>query len=156
MTQSGPPTGLLTVLVRLRQCLLDSPLRLAAADAAEGSRERSSMLAQLDDYVIPRLVQVEAPLLAVVGWLASGPRPRVTGHTVGWSMAWPVGWIGYALALGALTDWYPYPFMDVVEIGYPTALRNLAFVAVLAIVLLLLFRLVDRRLPATEVSQVRR
>ncbi|QNG37228.1 hypothetical protein F1C76_12090 [Geodermatophilaceae bacterium NBWT11] len=97
-----------------------------------------------------------APLLAVVGWLAFGPRPRVTGHTVGWSMAWPVGWIGYALALGALTDWYPYPFMDVVEIGYPTALRNLAFVAVLAIALLLLFRLVDRRLPATEVSPARR
>jgi hypothetical protein len=94
-----------------------------------------------------------APVLAVGGWLVLGPRPRVTAATVGWSMAWPLAWIGYALALGALTDWYPYPFMDVVEIGYPAALRNLAFVAVLAVVILLLFRLADRKLPATrEVS----
>jgi hypothetical protein len=94
-----------------------------------------------------------APVLAVGGWLVLGPRPGVTAATVGWSMAWPLAWIGYALALGALTDWYPYPFMDVGEIGYPAALRNLAFVAVLAVVILLLFRLADRKLPATrEVS----
>ncbi|SDO98919.1 hypothetical protein SAMN05660199_02940 [Klenkia soli] len=88
-----------------------------------------------------------APVLAVGGWLVLGPRPRVTAATVGWSMAWPLAWIGYALVLGALTDWYPYPFMDVVEIGYPAALRNLAFVAVLAVVLLPGFRLADRKLP---------
>jgi hypothetical protein len=94
-----------------------------------------------------------APVLAVGGWLVLGPRPRVTAATVGWSMAWPLAWIGYALALGALTDWYPYPFMDVGVIGYPAALRNLAFVAVLAVVILLLFRLADRKLPVTrEVS----
>ena len=88
-----------------------------------------------------------APVLAVGSWLVLGPRPRVTGATVGWSMAWPLAWIGYALALGAITDWYPYPFLDVVEIGYAAAVRNLAFVAVLAVALLLGFRLADRRLP---------
>lgn len=88
-----------------------------------------------------------APVLALGSWLLLGPRPRVTGATVAWSMAWPLAWIGYALALGALTDWYPYPFLDVVEIGYAVALRNLAFVAVLAVVLLLGFRLADRKLP---------
>ena len=88
-----------------------------------------------------------APVLALGSWLVLGPRPRVTGATVAWSMAWPLAWIGYALALGAITDWYPYPFLDVVEIGYPAALRNLVLVAVLAVVLLLGFRLADRRLP---------
>lgn len=98
-----------------------------------------------------------APVLGLGGWLLIGPRPRVTGQTVAWSMAWPLAWIGYALALGAITDWYPYPFLDVTEIGYAAALKALAFVAVLAVVLLLLFRLADRRLPATdrEVSPVR-
>ncbi len=51
------------------------------------------------------------------------------------------------LVLGAITDWYPYPFLDVVEIGYAPALRNLVVVAVLAVVLLLGLRLADRRLP---------
>ncbi|KQS68877.1 Pr6Pr family membrane protein [Modestobacter sp. Leaf380] len=98
-----------------------------------------------------------APVLALVSWLLLGPRPRVTGATVGWALVWPLAWIGYALALGALTDWYPYPFLDVTVIGYAAALRNVAFVAVLAVVLLLVFRLADRKLPATaEVSPAAR
>lgn len=83
MRDSGPPTGLLTVLVRLRQCLLDSPLRLDAADAAEGNRERTSMLAQLDDYVVPRLVQVDAPLLAVVGGSTGAGKSTLVNSLLG-------------------------------------------------------------------------
>ncbi len=98
-----------------------------------------------------------APVLALVSWLLLGPRPRVTGATMAWSMVWPLAWIGYALALGAVTGWYPYPFLDVTVIGYAAAVRNLAFVAVLALVLLLAFRLGDRKLPATaEVSPAAR
>jgi energy-coupling factor transporter ATP-binding protein EcfA2 len=83
VTESGPPVGLLTVLVRLRQCLVDSPLRLAAADAAEGGRERSSILAQLDDYVVPRLVQLDAPLLAVVGGSTGAGKSTLVNSLVG-------------------------------------------------------------------------
>ena len=47
---------------------------------------------------------------------------------------------------GAVTGWYPYPFLDVTEVGYPTALLAVAGVLVLGVVLLLLFRWLDRRL----------
>lgn len=90
-----------------------------------------------------------APPLALVGWLLLGPRPRATWATVGWAMVWPLAWIAYTLAHGAVSGWYPYPFLDVGELGYATALRNTGFVAVLAVVLLSLFRLLDRRLPVT-------
>ncbi len=83
MTQSGPPTGLLTVLLRLRQLLLDNPLRLPAADAAGGTRERTAALALLDDYVIPRLVQVEAPLLAVVGGSTGAGKSTLVNSLLG-------------------------------------------------------------------------
>ena len=33
-------------------------------------------------------------------------------------------WIAYTFAHGAVSDWYPYPFLDVTEIGYGRALRN--------------------------------
>ena len=44
--------------------------------------------------------------------------------------------------------------MSVAVHGYATALRNLAFVVLLALGFLLAFRLVDRRLPATEPTDV--
>jgi hypothetical protein len=90
-----------------------------------------------------------APVLTVVGWLIFGPRPRITVGVVGWALSWPVVWIGYTLAHGAASGWYPYDFLDVSHLGYVVALRNLMFVVLVALGFLLLFWLVDRRLPVT-------
>lgn len=89
------------------------------------------------------------PVMTLVGWLLLGPRPRITGAVVARALLWPVAWIGWILAQGVVTGWYPYGFMDAAELGYAAALRNLAFVVLLALAFLLLFRLVDRRLAAT-------
>ena len=89
-----------------------------------------------------------SPVLTVFGWLLLGPRPRITGAVVGWALLWPVAWIGYTLAHGAVSGWYPYDFLDVSALGYALALRNLAFVVLLALGFLLVFWLLDRRLPA--------
>jgi hypothetical protein len=90
-----------------------------------------------------------APVATLVLWLALGPRPRMTGATVAAALLWPVLWMGYTLAHGAVSGWYPYPFLDVSDLGYAVALRNLGFVVLLALLFLLAFRTVDRRLPAT-------
>lgn len=69
------------------------------------------------------LVHVAVPVLTVIGWLLFGPRPRIGARTVAWSLAWPVGWLVYTLIVGALTGWYPYPFLDVAARGVgPVAL----------------------------------
>lgn len=49
---------------------------------------------------------------------------------------------------GAFTDWYPYPFLDVTEIGLGAALRNGVVVVVLGVVLAGGFRFLDRRMAA--------
>ena len=46
------------------------PLDLPGADAARATRDR--LLHQLDDYVLPRLESIDAPLLAVVGGIHGG------------------------------------------------------------------------------------
>ena len=63
--------------------------------------------------VADTLLHIVTPLLAVLGWLVFGPRPRITPAAVGWSLLWPVLWLGYTFVVGALTGWYPYPFLDV-------------------------------------------
>ncbi|MGX6601379.1 Pr6Pr family membrane protein [Micromonosporaceae bacterium Da 78-11] len=89
-----------------------------------------------------------APWWALLGWLIFGPRPRIDRQTLGWAVLWPVLWIGWTLVHGAVTDWYPYPFTDVVALGYPVVLRNLVFVVVVALLFGVLLRFLDRRLPA--------
>jgi hypothetical protein len=88
-----------------------------------------------------------APWAALLGWLVFGPRPRIDARTLAWAAVWPAFWIGYTLAHGAFTDWYPYPFSDVVELGYPTVLTNLGAVVVIAVVIGAILRLLDPRLP---------
>ncbi|WP_106213632.1 Pr6Pr family membrane protein [Kineococcus rhizosphaerae] len=88
-----------------------------------------------------------SPVMAFLGWLVFGPRPRVDGRTLAWAFVWPLAWIAYTFVRGSVVDWYPYPFLDVDELGFWAALRNTGFVVVLSVLLLTAFRFADRRLP---------
>jgi len=87
------------------------------------------------------------PWVALGGWLLFGPRPRVTRSTVAWAFAWPVAWLVYTFVQGAITGWYPYPFLDVGEIGLPAALVSCAVVLAVGLVLALALAWLDRWLP---------
>jgi hypothetical protein len=88
-----------------------------------------------------------APWFTVVGWLLFGPRPRIDDRTLYLAFLWPVLWIAWTFAHGAASGWYPYPFLDVTDIGYARALRNTGVVLLGAVVLALAFAALDRRLP---------
>jgi 50S ribosome-binding GTPase len=83
LSELGSTTELLGVLVRLRQALVENPLPFDAADAAEGREQRDKLIAQLDDYVVPRLVKIDAPLLAVVGGSTGAGKSTLVNSLVG-------------------------------------------------------------------------
>lgn len=58
---------MITALVSLRQALQRASLPLETPGVAEARTMRAEMVDQLEDYVIPRLTTLEAPLLTVVG-----------------------------------------------------------------------------------------
>ena len=104
------------------------------------------------------LVHYVVPVMMVVGWLAFGPRPRVDRRTIGRSLLFPAGWLGYTLLRGAAFDWYPYPFLDVPSHGYLRVLVNAVLVTVVFGVVALLFAVGDRRLgpaPAAALAAAR-
>ncbi|OIV39008.1 hypothetical protein BIV57_02565 [Mangrovactinospora gilvigrisea] len=86
------------------------------------------------------------PPATLLGWLLFGPRGRIDRRTVGWAFLWPVAWIGWTLAHGAASGWYPYPFLDVSSLGYGTAVRNIVAVLAAALVGALLLVGIDRAL----------
>lgn len=94
------------------------------------------------------LLHYVVPSMAVLGWLVFGPRPRITDNTLLASLAWPLLYVGWTLAHGAQSGWYPYPFIDVTTIGYVTAIRNGIGLNLLLIGVGALYLWLDRRLPS--------
>lgn len=86
------------------------------------------------------------PILMVLGWLLFGPRPRITGSVIAWSLLWPLVWFAYALVHGAVSKWYPYPFVDVASQGYARVLINAVVVTVVFGVVAVIFAVGDRKL----------
>lgn len=80
---ASAPAELLTVLVRLRQALAETPFPLDAAGAEQARSERAALIQQLEDYVIPRLLQIEAPLLVVVGGSTGAGKSTLVNSLVG-------------------------------------------------------------------------
>lgn len=87
-----------------------------------------------------------SPLLALAGWLVFGPRRWIDVRVVAAALIWPVLWAGWSLLHGAAAGFYPYPFIDVRELGYSRVTLNIAVVCVLLLGMELLGWLVDRRM----------
>ncbi|QDP97434.1 hypothetical protein FOE78_17255 [Microlunatus elymi] len=97
-----------------------------------------------------------APPLAFVGWLIFGPRPRISWRVLIVSLCWPISWIVYTLIRGAITGWYPYPFLDAGSLGWPIALRNIGVIVLIALVILMIMKAIDRlRIAAVPQSTPR-
>ena len=98
------------------------------------------------DWAADKLLHMVVPVLALAGWVAFGPRPRITLREVGWALAWPVAWLGVTLSVGALSGWYPYPFLDHREDGAAAVVVASVGVTLLFLALFAAAAWLDRRL----------
>jgi energy-coupling factor transporter ATP-binding protein EcfA2/DNA-binding transcriptional regulator YdaS (Cro superfamily) len=76
-------TAMLTALVQLRQALQVANLPLELPGAADARVSRREMIDQLEDYVIPRAMTIDAPLLAVVGGSTGAGKSTLVNSLVG-------------------------------------------------------------------------
>ena len=76
-----------------------------------------------------------APILAIVGWLLFGPYPRFNFRTLLWAAIWPAAYIVYTLIHGAISGFYPYPFVNVTKLGLgPVLIAGVVIVAILLVI----------------------
>ena len=78
-----------------------------------------------------QLFHTVTPVLTVAGWLLFGPRALVDPKVVALSLVYPVAWLAFTLVRGALIGWYPYPFLQVDELGYGSVALNCAGITLL-------------------------
>jgi hypothetical protein len=97
------------------------------------------------DWAADKLLHMVVPVLAIAGWAAFGPRPRIGGRDVLLALAWPVVWLAWTLVIGAATGWYPYPFLDPGEDGTGAVVVSCLGVTALFLALFGLAAYGDRR-----------
>ncbi|GGT92446.1 MULTISPECIES: dynamin family protein [Streptomyces] len=74
---------LIDALSALRDCVAAVRLPLPLPGAPRARQARSELLAQLDDYLVPRLKDPDAPLLAVVGGSTGAGKSTLVNSLVG-------------------------------------------------------------------------
>jgi hypothetical protein len=97
------------------------------------------------------------PPLFFIYWLAFVPKGTLRIADVLPMLIFPLAYGAYALIRGAITMavyptavWYPYPFLSVVDLGYPRTLLNMLGVTVVFAILGLVLIAIDRVLGRSQ------
>ena len=80
---TDPATQRLDALAALRERLVAADLPLELTDSARASADRPWAINQIDDYIRPRLANLDAPLLAVVGGSTGAGKSTIVNGLVG-------------------------------------------------------------------------
>ncbi len=93
-------------------------------------------------YIVPGL----APLF----WLLFAPKGALKWRDpVLWAI-YPLAYFAYALVRGASDGKYPYPFMDIPKVGWPSALSTVAIILVIYLLIGTVFVWLGRLLDPTR------
>lgn len=82
-TETTPAVPLIEALEEARDLLRATTLPLATASAPQQRENAARAVAQLDDYVLPRVRSLDAPLLAVVGGSTGAGKSTLVNALVG-------------------------------------------------------------------------
>lgn len=83
------------------------------------------------------------PIFAILGWIFFGPHPRITWKVLLLAAIWPAAYIILTIVQGAVTGFYPYPFVNITKLGFTTVAINGVGVVLLLLAVGALFLLVD-------------
>lgn len=86
------------------------------------------------------LLHTVIPLLFVLCWMLYAPKANLTWRNAGSWLWFPFIYLVYTMIRGALTNYYPYPFLDAYNNGYTKVLVSSA--VILGLFLLVSFILI--------------
>ncbi|MGY5776508.1 Pr6Pr family membrane protein [Rhizobium sp. LEGMi135b] len=69
------------------------------------------------------------PLLYAADWIFLSERGKLSWRDVLWWLAFPAAYSTYTLSHGYISHFYPYPFLDVRDIGLEGVLLNMGLLA---------------------------
>jgi hypothetical protein len=101
-------------------------------------------------YLADTIELCVAPALYVVDWLIFVPKGMVSARSVPYWLLYPLGYAAFSLIHGAVTGFYPYPFLSVMQLGYARVLLNISVLTAAFAVFGLILVGIDRVLGVLE------
>jgi hypothetical protein len=89
--------------------------------------------------IVNELLHSVIPVYFIIYWLVFSPKAGLQWkNMLGW-LVFPVAYLVLIMIRGALSDWYPYPFVDVLTLGYAKVLINSAGMVVFFLLVSVIF-----------------
>ncbi|MEI9901151.1 MAG: Pr6Pr family membrane protein [Hyphomicrobium sp.] len=76
------------------------------------------------ELTLERTLHYLTPPLFVLDWILFVDKRALTWRVGASGLAFPLIYLGWLLAYGAVSGWYPYPFIDAAELGYGRVIVN--------------------------------
>ena len=97
--------------------------------------------------VLNECLHTVLPVLSVIYWVLFVPRFHLTLRQCLLWLIYPLGYLCITLWRGSTSDFYPYPFIDVGELGYPHVLVNASLLVLAFVTLMGVFIALNHRRP---------
>lgn len=138
--RATPPAlkGAVTLYVAITGLVYHLVLTNPASGFAVGPVQRD-----LPEAIGNQFLHTVVPLLAVLDWLLFDERGRFRWRYALYWLAFPLGYLAFALIRGLIVHRYPYPFIDVRDLGYDGVSISAVAFAVAFWILGLLFVAID-------------
>jgi hypothetical protein len=99
--------------------------------------------------IVDELLHIIIPLLSILYWLIFVPKAGLQWKSILPWMIYPVIYLVYVLTRGALSGFYPYPFIDVNGLGYFKVILNDGGLIIAFLLLSLLFVAIGKLMSKT-------
>ena len=100
--------------------------------------------------VLNDLLHSVIPLLMIAYWWRYVDGQKTSYKSIPVWLIYPALYAIYTLLRGPFATWYPYPFMNVAALGYPTVLRNSGFLVLAFLFFSFLFVFLGKKKPAIK------
>jgi len=97
--------------------------------------------------VLNECLHTVIPVLSTIYWVLFVPRFHLTLRQCVLWLIYPLGYLCITLWRGSTSDFYPYPFIDVGELGYPHVLLNATLLVLAFVTLMGVFIALNHRRP---------
>ncbi len=88
--------------------------------------------------IVDNLLHIAVPAMFLLYWILLVNKEQLKWKNILPWLLYPLVYLIFILLRGAAADYYPYPFIDVVKLGYVKALQNSGFVTIAFIAMSLL------------------
>jgi hypothetical protein len=102
--------------------------------------------------VVDELLHVVMPILFILYWFIYTDKKSLQWkHIFPW-LIYPFVYIIYTLLRGSFVHFYPYPFLNVDQLGYPSVLINCIWVSFAFLLFSLLFVAIGKRMGKSKIK----